>query len=142
MNNAEWCIKQGYKFRELTCKCSKTGNCDYDILLNNKCIGKVKDSYPNKAITTWLDMEHNEPILDDAERKYLSEVIRPFRDDVQFIMKYKGCFSSRVYEEIAVWYRDKIDGEKNYCMLPKFEKGTMYKNMEVSRHYTLEELGL
>ena len=60
MKNAEWLLKQGYKFRELTCKGSKTGNCDYDILLNNKCVGKVKDSYSNEAITTWLDMEHVE----------------------------------------------------------------------------------
>lgn len=140
MNNAEWCIKQGYKFRELTCKCSKTGNCDYDILLNNKCIGTVKDSYSNRAITTWLDMEHVEPILDDAEKRYMSAVVRPFRNDVLFIMKYEECFSSRAY--IAIWYRDKINGEVNYCTLPKFEKDTMYKNMEVSKHYTLEELGL
>lgn len=79
-------------------------------------------------------------VLDNAEKKYLSAVIRPFRNDVLFIMKYEECFSSRDY--IAIWYRDKINGEVNYCTLPKFEKDTMYKNMEVSKHYTLEELGL
>ena len=134
MNNAEWCIKQGYKFRELTCKCSKTGNCDYDILLNNKCMGTVKDSYSNRAITTWLDMEHVEPILDDAEKRYLSAVIKPFRNEKLEIVKHSTCNGS---EEWLNFVR-----EKGSFYLPNFKTGTMYKGMEINKKYTLEELGL
>lgn len=140
MKNAEWMIKQGYKFSDL--ELEDRGN-EFKIYLKENCVGKYPQGFTMlEAAMKWLDMEHIEPILDDTEKQYLSAIIEPFRDDVLFIMKYKGCFSSRVYEEIAIWYRDKIDGERNYCMLPKFEKGTMYKNMEVSKHYTLEELGL
>lgn len=142
MTNAEWMIKQGYKFRELTCKCSKTGNCDYDILLNNKCVGKVKDSYSNEAITTWLDMEHNELILDDAERRYLSAVIRPFRNKIKQIAKYGGHYHNYYYEYITVmYYVDQALITYSFG-LPVFPEGTMYKGMEVNRYYTLEELGL
>lgn len=135
MTNAEWCIKQGYKFRELDWICSKTVTYDYDILLNNKCIGKVKDSYSNKAIATWLDMEHVEPILDDAEKRYLSAVIRPFRDKVKSISKDKGFKIPKEYIEIYCSEEEEIE-------LPFFDSGTMYKGMEVGRKYTLEELGL
>lgn len=132
MTNAEWCIKQGYKFRELTCKGSKTGNCDYNILLNNKCVGKVKNSYSNEAITTWLDMEHVEPILDDAEKRYLRAVIRPFRNDVYSIKKVE-CLQR---EMIC------INTKNRYMVFPPFDKGTMYRGMKVDWEYTLEELGL
>ena len=150
MTNAEWCIKNGYKLRDIDASRKDDSNWEFEfkILASDhlyRKIGQLKtynSMYPSEAVLEWLDMEHIEPILDDAEKRYLSAVVKPFRDDVLFIMKYKGCFSSRVYEEIAIWYRDKIDGERNYCMLPKFKKGTMYKNMEVSKHYTLEELGL
>lgn len=63
MTNAEWMLKNGYKFRELDWICDNAGDYGYVILLKNECIGKVKDCYSTKAITTWLDMEHKEPIL-------------------------------------------------------------------------------
>jgi len=148
MNNAEWCIKQGYKFRELTCKCSKTGNRDYDILLNNKCIGTVKDSYSNRAITTWLDMEHVEPILDDAEKRYLSAVIRPFRNKVKYITKISceliGGPSD--YYFIIIGFVDEYFDMRfpsfSDMRFPSFSKDTMYKGMQLDHKYTLEELGL
>ena len=136
MNNAEWMIKQGYKFRELTCKCSKTGNCDYDILLNNKCVGKVKDSYSNEAITTWLDMEHNELILDEAEKQYLSAVIKPFRDRMLTIAK--------LHEDTGEYFielRLCTNGREQTIDFPYFYGG-MYEGMEDNVWYTLKTLGL
>lgn len=72
-------------------------------------------------------------ILDDAERRYLKGVIRPFRKSVISIEK------STFYEEGEAIC---IDTEKGYTVLPQFEEGTMYKGMEVGREYTPEELGL
>lgn len=71
------------------------------------------------------------PILDDAERRYLSAVIRPFRDRVQCITK-----AGFVKEYIRI----KTDCDS--AALPLFEKNTMYKGMEPDKEYTLEELGL
>lgn len=140
MTNAEWMIKHGYKFRELDWICSKTVTYDYDILLNNKCIGKVKDSYSNKAIATWLDMEHVEPILDDAEKRYLSAVIRPFRERVWYIRKAVADDTS-VYKcsyYIFIRFNEGTDDMK----FPVFHKSNMYKGMSTARTYTPEELGI
>lgn len=78
------------------------------------------------------------PILDDAERKYLSAVIRPFRDSIKIIKKH----SLRNNENIMIFYDDAAAGYEKYIDLPYFKKGTMYKGMENNRNYTLEELGL
>ena len=71
-------------------------------------------------------------ILDDAEREYLSAVIKPFRDKVEYITKKPLVYKEYIYIHI---YIDSI-------MLPRFKKGTMYKGMETNKEYSLEELGL
>ena len=71
-------------------------------------------------------------ILDDAEKKYLSAVIKPFRESVSSIEK------SDIYRDEAIC----INTEKRYMVFPPFKAGTMYKGMELNRMYTLEELGL
>lgn len=141
MTNAEWMIKNGYKFIDLDAKLIDPLR-GSRITLNGKTIDWTSLNNSANAICSWLDMEHKEPILDEAEKRYLKGVIRPFRVDVKYIVKYGGHFSSRAYEEIAVRYQDKRCGDAYSFILPKFEKGTMYKGMEVNRHYTLEELGL
>ena len=71
-------------------------------------------------------------ILDDAEREYLSAVIKPFRDKVECITKKKLAYKEYIYIHI---YADNI-------MLPRFKKGTMYKGMKPDHWYSLDELGL
>ena len=84
-----------------------------------------------------LTLEVQDPILDEEERKYLSDVIRPFRDKINFIRK--NCIYGQEY--INVVYNSKFKDDTNFC-LPLFEKGTMYKNMTLNKEYTLEDLGL
>lgn len=82
---------------------------------------------------TSLESIVNPQVLDEAERRYLSNVIRPFWDKVTSICKtnYGGK-----YQYVCIALRGhNID-------LPAFEKGTMYKGMELNHAYTLEELGL
>ena len=74
------------------------------------------------------------PILDEAERTYLSNVIKPFRNSVEYIIK-NSAYSP--VEWITIKYKD--GGATN---LPLFEKGTMYQGMEVNKKYSLEDLGL
>ena len=76
-------------------------------------------------------------ILEPAEKKYLSAVIKPFRSKVYAIAKYDDGVDN-YYIQIAV----KQSGFFEYVNLPYFKKGTMYKGMETNRQYTLEELGL
>lgn len=73
-------------------------------------------------------------ILDDVEKKYLSAVIKPFRNKVKSISKG----ASEANQEFIVI--DCKNGDETF--LPWFKAGTMYKGMERYKKYTLEELGL
>jgi hypothetical protein len=96
--------------------------------------GRAIDRYND-----WLLKEHEEPILDDIEKKYLSNVIKPFRNRVSSIAKVKDLTFSDVNYYIDIH----IDNDNDFCFLPSFKPSTgMYKNMEVNRKYTLKELGL
>lgn len=75
-------------------------------------------------------------ILDDAERRYLSAVIRPFRDRVNFICKEN--FMDYGLQHIVI----NFTGASTDMVLPLFKSGTMYKGMDLRKEYTLEELGL
>lgn len=86
------------------------------------------------AYNAWLEQEYKPPILDDVEKAYLSAVIKPFRERTIFVGKV--CCVNDEKEFIYVEFG-------NECFtFPLFAKGTMYKEMEVNREYTLKELGL
>ena len=85
--------------------------------------------------------EYKEEVLDEKEKKYLSAVIKPFRDRITYIAK--------VEEDIHwfYWIMIRVDiGFLNdyydFCLPPFEETSDMYKNMEVGKEYTLKELGL
>lgn len=86
--------------------------------------------------------EYKEPVLDDEEKKYLSAVIKPFRDRVAYIKKddaYNVGYGDG--ENIRIELCDK-DDVRDYFSLPWFAKGTMYKGMKERKKYSLEELDL
>ncbi len=88
-----------------------------------------------RKLLNWMCEQHKEPILDDAEKEYLKNVIKPFRN-----------YSVSICKESALDDREciGINFGKNqwYIELPPFKKDTMYKNMKIGKEYTLEELGL
>lgn len=141
MTNAEWMIKNGYKFSNLFVRrLSNEERNKFVVRYNNEKIdyfelNECHISFNDSAYKKWLDMEHKEPILDDAERRYLSAVIRPFRSDVTSISKNKALTTER--EQIII----SIRGYNGAC-LPWYDAGTMYRGMEPERLYTLKELGL
>ena len=81
--------------------------------------------------------EHKPEILDEAEKRYLKGVIRPFKNKVKCIKKFVFPTGSAIIQ---------IEIKRDNCIchmhLPPFEKNAMYKNMEDNKNYTLEELGL
>lgn len=75
-------------------------------------------------------------ILDEAEKEYLHAVIKPFKKQIVFIiLRELSVESGRIYVHIEL-------NNNDFIVLPNFKQGTMYKNMEIGRKYTLEELGL
>lgn len=75
-----------------------------------------------------------EEILDEVEKRYLSNVIRPFRDRVSGITK---ILDSSKDEYISIHICNECDLD-----FPNFKANTLYKGMEINKFYTLEELGL
>lgn len=88
------------------------------------------------------------PILDDVEKEYLSNIIKPFRNRVIYIAKSETVKTydnpnPKIYECIYIMYKDSTKKRNpHYMGFPHFEKGAMYKGMEIDKGYTLEELGL
>lgn len=93
-----------------------------------------KEMFSDKFLDQEIDIEVPD-ILDDAEKEYLSAVIRPFRNRADYIIKISGPLGS-AKEYIFI----RLDGDS--VSLPYFKIGTMYQGMELERAYTLEELGL
>lgn len=119
-------------------------NNDFKFLDNNNNhldIMKVYgfSPYNNKTIKfTKEDRElfwERKEILNDSEKEYLSNLIKPFRDSVTMIKKLFSPTACKYY--IQIRYID--DTPTNF---PYFTNKDMYKNMEVDRAYTLEELRL
>lgn len=81
------------------------------------------------------------PILDDAEKRYLRGVVRPFRDRVDMIQKIKSTLDG--FEHIKMYVRYPGSSSiQSSLMLPAFESGTMYVGMKLEKDYTLSELEL
>ena len=99
---------------------------------NKSCIACKKEALK------WLLSEYQ--ILDDAEKRYLRGVIRPFRDKVESISKITERWNS---EEICIYVNNDGKGKcDDVVYLPQFERGKLYQGMEACKEYTLEELGL
>ena len=92
----------------------------------------VKVERPVKYETVF---ERKEEILDEVEKRYLTEVIRPFRKRIQFIQKRKEIMGINPYLRIVFEDNDEL-------IFPHITDNSMYKGMEVNERYTLKELGL
>lgn len=103
--------------------------------LDKNMILRAGNNYYIEDILDWMAQPYRRPILDDAERKYLSAVIKPFRYSVTSITKYAENELNSEYISISVKMEDDI------CF-PLFDMNTMYKGMKAGKDYTLEELGL
>ena len=101
-----------------------------------------KDAFTLFKWNEWNELakKHNERllkkwVLDDGEREYLRVVLRPFKKDIECVVKYASI--GYPYEYLVVKMKRKSD-----WYFPSFPIGTMYQGMQESKEYTLEDLGL
>lgn len=105
----------------------------------NGCAGKSIKEFENKSSYKVLKLERPQTIyefkeiLDEKEKEYLSAVIKPFKNRIDYIKKID--LTGREFIYIYLKNDEDID-------FPYFKKGTMYKGMKLGRQYTLKELGL
>lgn len=96
----------------------------------------TKDDYTSNSWEIY-----KEKILTDEEKEYISNVIKPFKNRVCYIIKYTNlCALNEEYIQICVKsYNNELDEDIN---LPIFVEGSMYKNMKKVHRYSLKELDL
>jgi len=103
------------------------------VLVNGK---KFFKELPNDYTGT-LEVEKGyiveKEILDDVEKEYLLNIIKPFKDKVEYICKTRHLAGEYISIKIVK------DSEITF---PYFKKNDMYKGMEANKRYTLKELGL
>lgn len=107
-------------------------NMNEDLKHNiNDDVSIVKVERPVKYETMF---ERKEEVLDETEKRYLSNIIRPFKDKVRFISKDRDSD----YDKEFIF----IDLKNEFIYLPNFKINTMYKGMKEHKKYTLKELGI
>lgn len=104
---------------------------DEQLRYFNDDVSIVKVERPAQYETVF----EREEVLDETEKKYLTDVIRPFRKRIQFIQKKKEITEINPYIRIVCEDNDKL-------VFPYITDNSMYKGMEVNKKYTLKELGL
>lgn len=107
----------------------------YTNELKDTVIGKSLDIVKVERPVKYETVFEREEVLDETEKKYLAEVIRPFRKRIQFIQKKKEITEINPYIRIVCEDNDKL-------VFPYITDNSMYKGMEVNKKYTLKELGL
>lgn len=95
-------------------------------MLDNLLLGKVEI------------VKKTKPILDESEKRYLTNIIKPFKHQVIAIAKRSANFG----EFIDIMIDEGDIGDCGNIYLPYFKPGKMYKGMELKKEYTLEQLGL
>lgn len=105
---------------------------------------RIQINNPRKDATLEKDIDKNimnirivyeieQEILDEGEKEYLRNVIKPFRNKILKISK-QSAIDGDLYIDIEM--------EEEDFNLPYFRDKRMYRGMEVGKEYTLEELGL
>lgn len=139
-------MKQKIKLRDLTEKQYETWrkencmgvNCNTCPFLRARCIlgefcwVKNKDIYSDKFLNQEIKIEIE--LLTPKEKEYLENVIRPFKDIVEYIAKSN---MDNNLEYLCINIKD----DYHLCF-PNFLKNKYYKGLEIGKKYTLKELGL
>lgn len=110
---------------------------DRPIVMENADMTTYKIFPTVKDFVDFLNLPVEE--IDEDEKRYLKNIVRPFRDSVIDI--HKRRYDDK-YEYLVIVYKDTEDEMRRRMYLPNFKKDTMYKGMLLDKEYTLEELGI
>ena len=120
------------------CRCTSTAKCSFTC--TNCALIEFRGCSCLDAWKLWLEKDHVEPVLTGKEKRYLENVIKPFRDRVKFILK-NDIGAGDTFIRICIYKYDDIEYQESLS-LPYFDGTEMYTGMEKNKWYTLEELGL
>lgn len=121
------------------------GDTDKYVLLDDGLFKKIGEltywqvGIENLLTGEWDVVKLPKPILDEKEKEYLSNIIKPFRKHIITIRKIQNY--KYEFIEIVIYRRDE-GASCEVISFPYFNKGKMYKGMKINKEYTLDELGL
>ena len=128
-------LDENYYRENRQCGCYRSSRDLIDLKDNFRLsLGKITKIEEPEYQTVY---EVKEEVLDEAEKRYLRGVIRPFRDKVKTIRKTDNTMNGKDNEYLTITLREEPNMD-----FPNFEPNTMYKGMELYKEYTLKELGL
>lgn len=110
-----------------------------DIISNDEELEKIKFLCINNDIEIvslyhcCYEVEKINKILTESEKEYLSNIVKPFKEQVKYIKKVVEVKKSYVIIMLI--------NDERIC-LPWFETSKYYINMEPVYPYTLKELGI
>ena len=131
---------------ELEQYCSENGcascalrwlSCSQDF----EAIRKHKDIFNDKFLDQKVEIEVEGEILKKKKKDFLFSLIKLFRGFGE-VKKIKKCSYTTQEKEWLILKVLNTIFEIEYVSLPEFKKGTMFKGMDPTEEYTLEELGL
>ena len=131
-------LKQGKKVRR------KAWEKSTKIFIRNEQLfvddDEVECNYANTSVYYILSdiladdwEEYQEPLLTKEEKEYLKMIIKFYPEKIEKISIYRSPHYTLIYLE----YGDKVSYKESYLT-----GSNHFENMEVGKHYTLEELGL
>ena len=98
-----------------------------------------------KEFVDFLNLTVEEKILDEDEKRYIKNIVRPFWKKVLYVLKERA-YNDDSLEYINIVYREDNNNDDDlfaeHLCFPYFTTLSMYKNMEVNKKYTLEDLGI
>lgn len=124
----------------------KTEENRFENRINVTYIGEINNHFKDKILGKIIKIEKpsyttvyeaKKEILDEAEKRYLKQVIRPFKNKVKCIKKFifptgSAIIQIEIKRDNCIWHMN----------LPPFSTNDMYKGMKDDKKYTLEDLGL
>ena len=85
------------------------------------------------------DTEIIQPYLSEQEKEFLEERLRPFKDEIGYIIKERSGLDTDLYR---IRIKGKVCSSFSIINFTWFKGNTMYQGMEPNRDYTLEDLEL
>lgn len=85
------------------------------------------------------DIEIIQPYLSGQEKEFLEKWLRPFKDEIGYIIKERSGIDTDLYR---IRIERKTHPDSEIINFSWFKENTMYQGMEPNRYYTLYDLKL
>lgn len=116
--------------------CINSGSLKNDL----KILNQIKKELEEKDIMNYAKLKcETAPVLDEVEIRYLKNIIRPFKNKIDFVILVKNTMFLEQKKNVRIRVHLK---DHDFITLPFFKEGDMYKAMEPNVKYTLKDLGI